>query len=676
MNKQETKKRIEKLRKIISAHRYSYHVLDKQDISDAAWDSLKHELFLLEQQYPDLITTDSPTQRVGGKALDKFKKISHRTPMLSIEDVFSFDELESWEKYLLKLSKTKKLEYFSELKIDGFAVSLLYKNGVLEYGATRGDGKIGEDVTQNLKTIESIPLKLQVHKKSKYSKKLEQLIEKGTIEIRGEVYMKKKAFEEFNKKREKEGKETYSNPRNLAAGSIRQLDPKLAAKRPLEFIAYDMVTEFGQSFHDQEHEAMNVLGFKTDSTALVCKDIKEVDAYYKRIEKKRDSLPFQADGVVVSLNDNKGFLKLGVAGKSPRAIRALKFAGKQATTRIIDIEPQIGRTGAITPVAHLEPINFGGVRVTRATLHNSEEIKRLGVKIGDTVVVERAGDVIPAVVKVLKELRTGKEKSYNFPSHCPVCDSKLYRPEKEKVWRCPSSFCRAQKERALYHFVSKKAFNIEGLGPKIIDQLLEVGVISQASDIFKLEEGDLVGLERFAEVSASNLVKSIKEKKEISLSRFIYSLGIRHVGEETAIDLAKKYNNLRAIKSATVEELESIADIGNVVAESVYSWFHKKQNQELLDKFIDAGVIIKEDKRVTSSKLKGKIFVLTGHLNSTTRDEAKNLIRNGGGDISESVSKKTSYLVVGKEPGSKVEKARKLGVKLIEEKKFIELIKL
>lgn len=673
MKKVEVKKRIKRLKKVINRHRYLYHALDRPEVSDAAWDSLKHELFLLEQQYPDLVTPDSPTQRVGGRALDKFTKINHRTPMLSIEDIFSFEELESWEKYLLKLSNTKKLGYFSELKIDGFAVSLLYRNGVLEYGTTRGDGKTGEDVTQNLKTIESIPLKLQVHKKSKYSEKLEQLIEKGTIEIRGEVYMKKKAFKDFNRKREKEGKEVYSNPRNLAAGSIRQLDSKLAASRPLEFIGYDMITEFGQNSHDQEHETMNVLGFKTDKTALVCKDIKEVDAYYKRIEKKRDSLSFQVDGVVVSVNDNKEFLNLGVTGKSPRAIRALKFAGKQTTTRIIDIQPQVGRTGAITPVAHLEPINFGGVRVTRATLHNSEEIKKLGVKIGDTVIVERAGDVIPVVVKVLKELRTGKEKSYNFPSRCPVCDSKLHRPKREKIWRCPSSFCRAQQKRIFYHFVSKKAFNIEGLGPKIINQLLEAGVISQAFDIFKLEEGDLIGLDRFAEVSASNLIKSIKESREVSLSRFIYSLGIRHVGEETAIDLAQKYHSLKSIGNATIEELEGIPDVGSVVAKSIYSWFHKKQNQELLDGLIDAGVSIKELGGISGGKLKGKTFVLTGHLDSMTRDEVKDIIRNAGGDVSESVSKKTSYLVVGKSPGSKLEKARELGVDVIGEKGFLKL---
>lgn len=676
MDKQEAKKRIEKLRKLIAHHRYLYHVLDKHELSDAAWDSLKHELFLLEQQYPELITSDSSTQRVGGKALAKFQKVEHSVPMLSIEDVFSFEELKSWEQYLLKLSTTKDLEYFAELKIDGFAVSLRYEKGVLITGATRGNGRVGEDVTQNLKTIESIPLKLQLYGKSKHANKLQGLIAHGIIEVRGEVHMEKKAFERFNKERKKEGKELYSNPRNLAAGSIRQLDPKLAASRPLRFIAYGIATDFGQSSHEEEHEAMHVLGFRTDSTARIQKNIREIDAYYKSMEKKRDSLPFQADGVVVSVNDNKLFLKLGVAGKSPRAMRAIKFAGKQTTTRILDIQPQIGRTGAVTPVAHLQPVNIGGVRVTRATLHNNEEIKRLGVKIGDTVIVERAGDVIPVIVRVLPELRTGKEKIYRFPSQCPVCGSKLHRPKGEKVWRCKSAFCRAQQKRFLEHFVSKKAFDIEGLGPKIIDQLLKAGVISQAPDIFELEEGDVLSLERFAKVSASNLITSIQDRKTISLSRFIYALGIRYAGEETAMDLAEHFGTLKELQKASREELEGIPDVGGVVAQSIRMWFQKKQNKDFIKRLFGAGVKIQEVRgRTKSKKLQGKTFVLTGQLDSITRAQAKDLIRYAGGEVSESVSANTSYLVVGKEPGLKLEKAKELGRKTIQEKEFLVLVK-
>ncbi|MCD6550228.1 NAD-dependent DNA ligase LigA [bacterium] len=678
MTRQEAKKRIEKLKKVINYHRYLYHVLDREEISPEALDSLKHELYLLEQQYPDLITPDSPTQRIGGKPLEKFEKVYHSVPMLSIEDVFSEEELRHWEDYLKKLVPSEKIDFFCELKIDGFAITLIYKNGILFKGATRGDGKIGEDVTQNLKTIESIPLSLFLHHPlpsdmKQIEERLKKLIKKGEIEIRGEVYMTKKDFENFNKERKKKGEPTFSNPRNLAAGSIRQLDPKLAASRPLKFLAYDLVTDVGQITHSQEHKILPALGFRTDP-GRECKNIDEIIDFWREISKKRDTLPFQIDGIVVNVNNNALFKKLGVAGKSPRGVRALKFSPQQATTRILDIRVQIGRTGAVTPIAYLKPVKVGGVTITRATLHNEDQIRKLGVKIGDTVIVERAGDVIPAVVKVFPELRDGTEREFRMPRACPVCGAKLIRPKDEAVWRCPNYNCPARKRRFLYHFVSKKAFDIEGLGPKIIDQLVEENLISQPSDIFTLKEGDLIPLERFAEKSAKNIVEAIQRSKKIPLSRFIYSLGIRHVGEETAIDLAQYFGSIDNLKKATKEELEKIPDIGPEVAESIYNFFSSKRNLKLIDNLLKAGVEIIPPPKI-GKKLKGKTFVLTGTLSSFTRAEAEKKIRLLGGHPSSSVSKQTDFLVVGKNPGSKLKKAKELGVKIIDENEFLKLIK-
>jgi len=662
MNKEQAKQRIEKLKKLINHHRYLYHVLDKQEISDSAFDSLKHELYKLEQDYPELITPDSPTQRVGGQPLKEFKKVEHNVLMLSIEDIFTEQELFDWEDYLKRLEPKAKWEYFAELKIDGFAVTLIYEKGVFVTGATRGNGKIGEDVTQNLKTIESIPLTLR------------EVLAK-TIEIRGEVYMGKAEFEKVNREREKKGEEIYANPRNLAAGSIRQLDPKLAASRPLKFLAYDIITDLGQKKHSEEHLTLPKLGFKTDQ-GKVCKDLSEVIGYWKEIVKQREKLPYQIDGVVVSVNDNALFSKLGVAGKSPRAIRAFKFSPKQATTKIIDINLQVGRTGAVTPVAILEPVNVGGVTITRATLHNEDEIKRLGARIRDTVIIERAGDVIPVVARVLKELRSGKEKEFHFPKECPVCKSKLVKPQGEAVWRCKNTNCQARKRENLYHFVSKKAFDIRGLGPKIIDQLSDEHLITQPAEIFELKEGDLVPLERFADKKADNLIKAIEKSKKITLSRFIYSLGIRHVGEETANDLASYFGTINNLAKAAKEDLDRVPQIGERVAESIYHWFKDERNRKLISDLIKVKIeITNQSLKPKSQKLEAKKFVITGTLESMTRDAAKEKIRLLGGEIDESVSKKTDYLVAGKEPGSKLEKAKELGIKVIGEKEFIDLIK-
>jgi DNA ligase (NAD+) len=667
MTKEEAKQRIEKLKKVISHHRYLYHVLNRQEISDAALDSLKHELYQLEQKFPEFITPDSPTQRVAGAPLEGFAKVKHEVPMLSIEDVFSEKELLDWEDYLKRLQPSLyPFEYFAELKIDGFAITLIYEDGILKCGATRGDGRTGEDVTQNLKTIESIPLKLRECRYLTSSMK--------RIEIRGEVYMTKKAFEKVNQERKEKGEPLYANPRNLAAGSIRQLDPKLAASRPLEFLAYDLVTDLGQKAHFEEHQILKTLGFKTDSSARICQNLKEVIGLWRKIVRERATLPHLIDGVVVMVNDNNLFDKLGVVGKSPRGMRAFKFSPKQATTILKDIKLQVGRTGAITPVAYLKPVEVGGVTVSRATLHNEEEIKRLGVKIGDTVIVGRAGDVIPGVIKVLPKLRTGQEKKFQMPTTCPVCGRKLVRKVKEVVWRCENPDCQARRREFLYHFTSKKAFDIEGLGPKIIDQLMDESLISQPPDIFELKEGDLLPLERFAEKSSQNLVRAISKSKEITLSRFVYSLGIRHIGEETAIDLARYFGSIDELKKASREELEKIPDIGEKVSESIYNWFQQKSNQKLIDDLIKVGVKILPPETI-GKKLQGITFVITGTLELMSRAEAEKKIRLQGGHPTNSVSKQTDYLIVGKEPGSsKLERAKELRVKTIGEREFLEMI--
>lgn len=675
MQKQEAKKRIEKLRKLINHHRYLYHVLDKQEISDAALDSLKHELYQLEQESPEFLTSDSPTQRVAGKPLKGFKKITHNFPMLSIEDIFNEQELGDWEAYLKRLEPSAKFDYFVELKIDGFAVSLVYKNGILSHGSTRGNGKIGEDVTQNLKTIESIPLKLELKKKltdKAIEKKLLSLIEGGEIEIRGEVYMDKKDFDAFNRSVAKKGEKTYANPRNLAAGSIRQLNPDLVLSRPLKFLAYDMVTDTGQTRHSEEHLLLSAIGFKTDS-GKICQKLSDIPHFRLNIVKKREKLPFQIDGIVISVDNNNIFRKLGVSGKSPRAIRAFKFSPKQATTKVLDIKIQVGRTGAITPVAILRPIEVSGVVIARATLHNENEIKKLGIKIGDTVIIERAGDVIPAVAKVLKELRTGKETEFRFPKICPVCKTHLGKPKEEAIWRCPNQNCPARKRENLYHFVSKKSFDIDGLGPKIIDQLADENLVINPPDIFKLEAKHLLPLERFAEKSTENILQSIQKSKTIEFANFIFSLGIRHVGEETANDLANFFENIQNLKNISKEDLKKIPNIGEKVSESILQWFSSKKNQDLIRDLLTSGIKILLPKKI-GKKLEGKVFVVTGSLDSLTRSEAHKRISLLGGNPSNSVSSNTDYLVAGKDPGSKFEKAQELGVKIISEKEFLNIL--
>ena len=703
MNKEETRGRIGKLKNLINYHRYLQHVLDRQEITPSALDSLKKELFDLEQNYPEFVTADSPTQRIGGLPVEKFEKVKHAKPMLSFNDAFSKEDMIDWQERILKLltpserknidpvrdyrgeKKTPRkqisngVDFFCELKIDGLAIELRYKDEVFKTGSTRGDGNIGEDVTQNLKTIEAIPLKLRAPRH--FSKEETKLIDLtkwkksgGGVIVRGEAFIAKKEFERVNKEQEKRGLMIFANPRNMAAGSIRQLDSKITASRRLDSFAYDLVTDLGQETHEEKHEILKILGLKTNPHNKLCHDLEAVFEFHQYCQKLREKLNYEIDGIVVIVNDNKIFEKLGVVGKAPRGAIAFKFPLKQATTSVLDIKVQVGRTGALTPVALLKPVRVGGVTISRATLHNEDEIKKLGLKIGDTVVVGRAGDVIPDIVKVLPELRTGKEREFHLPKKCPVCETKLVRPKGEVVWRCPNSRCFAKLRRYFYHFASKSAFNIVGLGPKIIDRLIDEGLVNDPADLFELKEGDILPLERFAEKSAGNLIFTIQSKKRITLARFIYALGIRNVGEETAQDLSEHFEALGKLKTATPEELEKIQDIGPTVAKSIFHWFSQKRNLDFLKKLAKAGVEIIIEKKIKRQPLKGKTFVLTGSLETMTRDNAKEKIRSLGGEISESVSKNTDYVVSGNEPGLKFEKAKELGVKIIDEQEFLKMI--
>ncbi|MDD5032748.1 MAG: NAD-dependent DNA ligase LigA [Candidatus Pacebacteria bacterium] len=689
MDKSEAKERIERLKELINKHRYFYHVLDNPEISDAAFDTLKNELEELERKFPEFITFDSPTQRVGGEPLEKFAKVPHKIPMLSLNDAFGEEEFLEWEERIKKLAPGEKIDYFCELKMDGLAVSLLYRKGIFVLGSTRGDGKTGEDVTQNLKTINAIPLRLRIPEKKEFEKsgnlffqkeRILELAANGEMEIRGEAVMTKKVFNELNRGLEKEGKPLFANPRNAAAGSIRQLDSKITVSRRLDFYVYGIFSDFGQVYHHEEHALSKMLGFKTIERNEVRADSKSVIDFHKKWTKDRERLPFECDGVVVVVDKIDLQKKMGVIGKAPRYMIAYKFPPEEAATILEDIKIQVGRTGVLTPVAILKPVDIKGVVVSRATLHNEDEIKRLGLKIGDTVIVGRAGDVIPDVKRVLTELRTGKEKSFHMPEKCPVCGKEIERDADKSGTgkngvnlRCVNKNCPSRKRRTLYYFASRPAFNIEGLGPKIINALLDSGLIQNPADLFDLKEGDIAPLERFAEKSASNLVKSIQSRRKISLPRFIISLSIQHVGEETAQSLADHFKNIEKIRNAALEEIQEVKDIGPVVAQSVFDWFRENANKNFLENLLKRVEIEPYEPR-EKGKFSGKKFVLTGSLSSMPREEAKAKIREIGGDVSESVSKETDFVVAGDEPGSKFDKAKKLGVKILSEKEFLSLL--
>lgn len=690
MDRIQARTRIEKLKKLINRHRYLYHVLDKQEISSEALDSLKKELFDLEQKFPEFIFKDSPTQRVGGKPLEKFKKIRHLKPMLSLNDAFLREDMENWAKRAAKLlspGEATEMDFFCEPKLDGLAIELVYEKGILQTGSTRGDGLEGEDITQNLKTIEAIPLKLRdlaevvaELKKEGLAASADKFLKEGKINIiaRGEVIIKKKDFEKINKEQEKIGMPLYSNPRNLAAGSLRQLDPKITAFRRLDASVYEIASDVMQKTHQEEHKILHILGFKTNNNySCFCRNMQEVFTDYDYWREHREKIPYEIDGIVVRINSNKIFEKLGAAGKAPRGAIAYKFPLKQAVTVIEDIQVQVGRTGAMTPVAFLKPVEVGGVMVSRATLHNEDEIKRLGLKIGDTVVVGRAGDVIPQIVKVLPELRSGKERLFLMPQKCPSCGTKLDRAKGEIAWRCPNPSCFSRKERYLAYFVSRSAFDIVGLGPKVLEQLLDQGLISDPADLFFLKEGDLLPMERFAEKKARNIIEAIGLKKEISLPKFIFSLGIRNIGEQASIDLAENFGSLEKLQNAKIEDLQKMKDIGPVSAKSVYDFFQNKENLKFLEKLNKAGIkILPHQSKKTNQKLSGLTFVFTGEMLSLSRNEAKEAARSKGAKTTEAVSKNTSFIVAGANPGeSKMAKAKKLGTKVIAEEEFLKMIK-
>jgi DNA ligase (NAD+) len=650
MDKKEANERISYLRKTIDHHRYQYHVLDKPEISEAALDSLKHELVQLEEQYPDLITLDSPSQRIGGKPLPEFTKVQHKVPQWSFNDAFTPDEMVAFDTRVKKIINAQPT-YTCEHKIDGLKVVLEYEKGILKTAATRGDGKVGEDVTHNVKTIESIPLKLS---------------EPINISVEGEIWMAKSTLQKLNKERIKHGEEPFANPRNVAAGSIRQLDPQIAASRKLQSYIYDSNLQKSQF---EELELLQKLGFKVNPYYTHCKNIEEVIEYWNVWQKKMGKQDYQADGIVVKVNERKYQEILGYTGKAPRFGIAFKFAAEQVTTVVEDIVLQVGRTGVVTPVAHLRPVSVAGSTVSRATLHNEDEIQRLDVRIGDTVILQKAGDVIPDIVSVVKEMRTGKEKVFKFPEFVDGCggDGRIERIPGQAAYKCVILDSDELQKKKLYHFVSKKCFNIDGMGPKIIDALMDNGLIATFDDIFTLKKGDLLSLPRFAEKSVDNLLSTIEKSRQVTLARLIASLSIPQVGEETAIDIAK---HIPDIEKASFEQLQSIYGVGDVVAKSVVDWFLQKKNKNLYHRLLKQITITKEK---TSSKLSGKTFVLTGSL-TIPRDEAQARIRALGGDVSSSVSSKTSYVVAGENAGSKLDKAKELDIPTLSETELLNML--
>jgi DNA ligase (NAD+) len=686
VTKKDAVARIAQLKKAIDHHRYLYHVLDRQELSDAALDDLKHELFSLEQRYPELVTPDSPTQRVGGKPLEGFKKVTHTRRMLSMEDVFSFEELEAWKTRIEKFHGAPVGAMHCEVKMDGLAISLTYEDGALKVGATRGDGTVGEDVTANLRTIESIPLVLRTPSEKEIKEFITRFkgavdektfraacAGKGTIEVRGEVFMPQESFERLNAVQEKAGLPLFANPRNVAAGSIRQLDPSLVASRGLDLFGYAMHGDLGVETHEATHEMMRLLGIRTNPLSKVATTLDAVQKYYEDIGKKRAKLPYWIDGVVVVVNDDAAFDALGTVGKTPRGAVAYKFPAEQATTVVEDVKIQVGRTGALTPVAVMRPVSVAGTTVAHATLHNMDEIERLDVRIGDTVVIEKAGDIIPRVVQVVKEARNGKERKFSMPKACPECGAEIVRGEGEVAYRCPNPDCFARTKERILHFVARKGADIDGLGDRIVEQLLEEKLIADVADIYALTADELLRLEGFAEVSAKNLIAAIEKSRKIGLGRFLYALGIRHVGERTGADLATAFGTLNALRKADEASIAEVEGVGPVVARSLTEWLAEPHNAELLDR-LDGELSIASVKAVKGGPLEGKTFVLTGTLERMSRDEAKARIEALGGKVSGSVSAKTAYVVAGEDPGSKLDKAGSLSVPVLNEAEFLAIV--
>ena len=666
MNEKQALDRIEKLKGLINDYRYHYHVLDESIISESVADSLKHELSELETKFPELVTADSPTQRVAGQVSPAFSSIAHSSRMLSLNDVFNEEELRAWQKRIAKfLEKDESLELFGDLKMDGLACALRYKDGQLYMGLTRGDGLVGEDITINVRTIDAIPLTLR-----------QKVV--GEIEIRGEIVMYKKDFENLNAQRAKTNQTLFANPRNTAAGTMRQLDPKLVAERNLRFHAYDIAV-FPENLKTNEevYKKLIDLGFKASKNATTFKSIEDLMKFINLWDKKRESLQYNTDGVVVKLNDRELYKRAGIVGKAPRGAVAYKYPAEQSTTKVKDIFVSIGRTGAATPVAILEPVVVAGSTVQMATLHNQGEVERKDIRVGDTVIIQKAGDIIPEVVRPLIELRTGKEKRFFIPENCPECDVKLSKQKAdEAVWRCPNNKCPARVSNQIQHFASKSALDIEGLGEKNVLALLDTGSIKDTADLYKLQKANVIELDRFAEKSADNLINAIAVKKNPPLHKFVFGLGIRHVGAQTAVDLSQRFKNLDNIGTATYDTLREVEGVGEVVAESIIAWFSDDNNINLLAKFRKFGVwpeVVKQ--HGSSGSLEGKKFAITGSLEGASREEMAEKIRAKGGVFQSSVGIDTDYLVVGANVGSsKLEKAKKLGTKVISEQELINFL--
>lgn len=664
---QSVRERVEKLRLAIDHYRHEYHVLNKESISPEALDSLKDELVKIEEEYPELITKDSPTQRVAGKVSEGFKKITHKIPQWSFNDAFTEEDMRNFDERVRRFYKAETGEeiepaYTCELKIDGTHLVLEYDRGILKSGATRGDGKVGEDITLNIKTIESVPLRLK---------------KDVSVIVEGEVYMPKSRFDALNKIQKKNGEEEFANARNIVAGTLRQLDSSLVAERKLATFIYDLSLsdDIEPETQNKELTYLESLGFRVNKERFIAKSIDEVLEYWKKWEKKKEKEDYLIDGVVVKLDDRRAQKVIGYTGKAPRFAIALKFQAEQVTTVVEDITLQIGRTGVLTPVANLKPVKVAGTTVSRATLHNEDEIRRLDVRVGDTVVIQKAGDVIPDVVRVVSELRTGKEKVFKFPTHFPLCggDGKIERIPGQAAYRCVSKNSFAQQRRKLAHFAGKHCFDIEGMGQKTVDQLLEAGLISTFEDIFRIKRGDLATLPRWGEKSIDNLMVSIEKARSISFAKFIASLSIPQVGEETARDLAEHFLTPERLVSAKIEEIEEIDGVGPIVASALVDWFKDEENKKIFTHLLKE-VRVEKVRRIAAGKFKGLTFVLTGTLPTLSRDEAGDKIRLAGGKVSSSVSKNTSYVLAGENAGEKLEKAESLGVKVISEKDFLNML--
>ena len=669
MERQEAERQIEQLRQQLQYHNYRYHVLDDPQITDAEYDQLMRRLQELEAAFPELIRPDSPTQRVGATPLEAFGTVLHSLPMLSLENAFSAEEVRDFDARIRRqLGQSDRIDYVAEPKIDGLAVELVYVDGLFVQGSTRGNGVRGEDITQNLRTIKTIPLRLIAVAQDPLPQHLE---------VRGEVYMTKGDFQRLNARREEEGEPTFANPRNASAGALRQLDPRITAGRPLAMFCYGVGGVEGITFqtHWDVLQSLARWGFSINPHSERCQGIEAALAYYERLSQQREELPYEIDGVVIKVNALALQEALGTRSRSPRWALAYKFEAKQAVTRVKKIAVQVGRTGALTPVALLEPVQVAGVEVSRASLHNPDEVARKDVRAGDWVLVQRAGDVIPEIVEVLKERRTGEEKPFEMPTHCPICKSGVVRLEDEVVPRCVGLSCPAKLKETIVHFASKRAMDIDGLGDKTVDQLVEHGLVKDIGDLYGLTKDDVLKLDRLADKSASNLIAAIERSKQTTLPRFLYALGIRHVGEHVADVLAREYSDWQALQHAGYEELQGIHEIGPRIAQSIVAFFQDTGNQGVLEKLHRGGVCATPLQRpAVDQSLRGKTLVFTGELQTYTRAEAKRLVEARGGRVTSSVSRSTSYVVAGADAGSKLDQARKFGLSVLTEDEFQALL--